>query len=294
MSKFLSFTKGEAIGFIKNGKYANKIIYIDDKKDNKIPFDMDMLLNSILPQKRKNYEMIDEIKKSIKSGNWFKYKSIKDDIDDKIGKELNFYDGVVTPIPNMKKRDVMYVSAPSGAGKSVFTSIYANNFKKIYPERKIYLISRLDEDESIDKINGLERIILDESFLENPIDVKELHNSLVIFDDVDTIRNKDLKGEVKGLMDDILQCGRHENIYTIITSHMLNNNKETRIIMAEQTSITVFPNSGSTRFITYCLKQYLGLSSDEIRRILKLPSRWVMIYTHSPRYVLYQSGAYLL
>jgi hypothetical protein len=46
--------------------------------------------------------------------------------------------------------------------------------------------------------------------------------------------------------------------------------------------------------MTNLLGLYGGCDSDELRRIRKLPSRWVALCTTFPSLVLYESGCYLL
>ena len=46
--------------------------------------------------------------------------------------------------------------------------------------------------------------------------------------------------------------------------------------------------------MTNLLGLYGGCDSDELRRIRKLPSRWVALCTTFPSIVLYEGGAYLL
>ena len=46
-------------------------------------------------------------------------------------------------VPSKHKRDVIYITAPSGCGKSFFCSIYARNYKKMFKRNKIYIFSRV-------------------------------------------------------------------------------------------------------------------------------------------------------
>jgi len=46
--------------------------------------------------------------------------------------------------------------------------------------------------------------------------------------------------------------------------------------------------------MTNLLGLYGGCDSDELRRIRKLPSRWVALCTSFPSMVLYERGCYLL
>lgn len=208
-------------------------------------------------------------------------------------KNIELSEGTLDPIPNPEKRECLYIAGPSGSGKSTYASHYIKKFKIMFPKRKIYVFSRLNEDEEIDKHKPI-RILLNEELLEDPISTEELKNSLCLFDDIDTIQNKQIKNCVKSLLEDILETGRHQNIYCIVTSHLMTNYKDTRIVLNESTSITFFVKSGDTYFIRQYLQKYGGLSKKQIDDILALNSRWVTLYKHYPKYILYQRGCYLL
>lgn len=117
--------------------------------------------------------------------------------------------------------------------------------------------------------------------------------TLVIFDDIDTTRDKQVKKALYDLQQDLLETGRHNNVYVMITTHMLTNYKETRNILNECSAIVVFPNTNNKQ-IEYVLKTYVMLDKESIKKILNLPSRWVMIRKNMPRMVLYSKGVYLL
>ena len=81
-------------------------------------------------------------------------------------KEISLRDGTFEPMPSGKGREVVYITAPSGAGKSYWISQYANNYERRYPDNKILLVSRLGDDAVLDKIQNLSRLELDESIVE--------------------------------------------------------------------------------------------------------------------------------
>ena len=49
------------------------------------------------------------------------------------------------PDPDPTKRQVWYVAGQSGSGKSYFARGIAESYKKLFPDRDIYLISKLQE-----------------------------------------------------------------------------------------------------------------------------------------------------
>lgn len=210
---------------------------------------------------------------------------------------ITLTDGKLIPLPNIDTRDVVHIGGPSGSGKSTYAANYMKNYKKIFPENEIYVFSRLDSDEVIDKLDPA-RIPIDESLIDDPIDIQtEMSNgALVLFDDIDTIKDDKIRHAVNQLKNDILETGRHMNIYCVNTSHLINPNdkKDARTIMNELTSLTFFPKAGNSHAIKYALKTYFGIDEKIIKLILQLPSRWVTVYRTYPQTVLYEKGAFIL
>lgn len=206
-----------------------------------------------------------------------------------VGKEFILNDGVLLPTPDVTcQRDVIYVSGPSNSGKSTFISKYLDEYKEIYPERNAFLFSAVTQDVAFD--GKVTRVNL----LDEPVDIRDLQDSIAIFDDVDVISNKQIRDWVIALRDACLETGRHLNITTCCTSHQICNNLKTKILLQEATKVVVFPRSGSTYHITRFLKCYCGFTTPQINKFLSLPSRWVMVSKTYPQYVLYNDGAYML
>lgn len=326
MLSFKSNPDSRLIARIKGGKYDGKKVYIEefnfdhgkknkgkkfnhhnkdnesDNDDEEIPYDIAELLDDKIFNKMKKRDrirelmriqnMLDDKTEPLRKDDMF-YKIRKKRDKNKM-KELIIHDGEVRILPQRNTRECLYVSAPSGGGKSTFLSNYTKEFKKIFPKRRVILFSKIKKDDILDKLNP-KRIPLDDNELvTDPIMPEELENSLVIFDDIDTLRNKKIKSAMYELVDDLLETGRHDNIYVLITSHMLTNYKKTRTILNECKSITIFPYSSTKKSIEYCLKNYFGLTKHQINKIMKLPSRWVTIFRNAPYYVIYSRGIYIL
>lgn len=64
--------------------------------------------------------------------------------------------------------------------------------------------------------------------------------------------------------------------------------------MGEAHKFVLFPNGCSMKQMTNLLGLYGGCDTDELKRIRKLPSRWVALCTTFPSLVLYEGGCYLL
>lgn len=199
-------------------------------------------------------------------------------------------------IPNKKReRDILYIVGQSGSGKSYYTMLYANEYRKMYPKNPIYLFSSLNEDKSsIDKVKGLKRIKLTPELLRTDLTTQDFKDSLVIFDDTDVIRDKMMRLKVLGILNTLLETGRHSKTSVILTYHLATNGLETRRILNEAHSVTIFPANCGGRSIKYLLENYFGMTKDEIKKVKRLPSRWVTIVKTYPNVVLYDKGAYIL
>lgn len=311
----LSFDKGEPIARIEGGLHHGKIIKIYDADKEKMntpdiklsDLDVfDILSVDYFKGKKKKITLdeLEELKKSLQKNIeplnkqlTALYKDAKDEIKNKLIKEFELIDeGHLVPLPRNEKeqRDNIYVSGSSGSGKSTWTANYLKEFVKLFPDKRIFLFSRVSEDKPLDAIGKVTRIIIDEDLIDDPIDINELNNSCCVFDDIDTIPNKDLKNAIIDLRKDILETGRHEKIYCISTSHMLTNYKETRELLNEANKVIFFPKSSGTRQIKYFLQNYGGMTTADINKVFDLPSRWVMLSKNYPQYILCEKSIYLL
>ena len=200
----------------------------------------------------------------------------------------------VQMIPNKKKeRTISYVSGQSGSGKSYFTNKLAEEYHSMYPKRPIYLFSLLTDDKSI-KCKHIKRIKLDEKFLKTDLSLDNFKRTLIIYDDVDTIKNKLIQGKLFHILDTLLQCGRHSETSVAYVSHMPCNGKDTKMILAECNNITIFPQTLGNRALRYLLGEYFGLDNKQIQKIKKLPSRHVTLVRTYPMVLLHEKGAFLL
>lgn len=324
----LSFTRGRPIALITGGKYNNKIIHLHDENDKcckkcsggcigkccgkcckggnpDIMSDLYDVLDEDTIRKHKKKMSVTELNK-LKKGLKLNRAPLEEDLEkiynitkekynDKCKKEFEIPDdGVINPLPNYEKSERLYIAGPTDSGKSYYVSKLLKQFIKIFPNKKIWLLSDVDNDETLDSIKNVVRIKLDEELIDNPIAPEELSDSIVVFDDIDSIQNPKLYKSIQALRDSLLRRGRHENISVISTSHLLTNYKETRIILNEVNAVTFFPKSGSSSAIQYLLTKYCGLDKKQIKKIFELPSRWCTVYKNYPCYVMYEKGVYLL
>ena len=199
------------------------------------------------------------------------------------------------PIPNPEvERQIIYITGASGSGKSVFSKNYCKEYRKIFPSRPIYIFSSVGEDTSVDDIPDLHRIRLDADFMREDFEIDDFKDSLVLFDDTECISDKKLNAKVVGILNIILETGRHTNTSCLYTSHIACGGNQTKKILNEAHSVVFFPLTLGGRSLKYLLESYYGLDKAQIKKIKKLESRWVMFSKTYPRVVMAERDAYLI
>ena len=179
-----------------------------------------------------------------------------------------------------RERDILYLTGASGSGKSYATRKYLEEYKKKFKHNEIYLFSSLSEDPSIDPLKP-KRIRLDESLVDDPIDIEDFANSCVIMDDVDCLSDKKIKEAVYAIMNKILEIGRHYSTTCIVTNHLPTDGRATRRILNEAQTVTYFPHSAGNK-IRYLLENYIGVDKKQIGRFKRMNTRSVLIFKNYP------------
>ena len=201
---------------------------------------------------------------------------------------------VPIPSPDADKREVWYIAGASGAGKSYFARNLAEAYKKLFPDREVYLISKLQEDETLDKMKiGKPKRIKVESLLEHPPELEEFSDALILFDDYDTFSKPYDKAVLK-LIDDLATMGRHTRTTMCCMTHHLTNYSKTRLILNEATHIVVYPQATAFAPLKYLLKQYVGLDEKQTRKLKNSGSRWIAFKKTYPQFVITEHSATLL
>lgn len=189
-----------------------------------------------------------------------------------------------------------YIAGKSGSGKSHCAKEMLELYNRIYPDDKIFLVSKLEEDATLDSaklING-EIIKLDYyDFLENKPDINTLSDCLFIFDDFDSIEKEDKKiyNEINNLVDQIATLGRprtkdRHGVSCFYITHHLTNNKVSKLPLAEATNYHIFPQITAPRILKYLCENYVGIDPKEMKKYKKWNSRWLHIITGFPSVIL--------
>lgn len=225
----------------------------------------------------------------------------RDEDDDSVKgcHRINMKKNKIVPLLDTDGRQVCYVAGPSGSGKSYYAAMLVKTFQKIHSDADVYFFSRTDykDDPAYLPLKPLQ-VMIDQSLIDEPIDIATdiKPGSLLIFDDVGTIRDDKIKNEIMKLMMDVMEVGRKMKLWIIITNHLVNPNEKKfgRTVLNELQSFTFFPRSGSSHQITYALRNYFGMTTKQIEEIMALPSRWVTVLKNYPQTVMYEHGVYLL
>lgn len=211
---------------------------------------------------------------------------IPDDDDSKIVMLFDTRDG---------KQPCFWIGGPRNSGKTTFSRGLIEYFHSVFPKKDIFLVSDVEKDSILDDLDYLIRIPMSEDILN--VDVKEtLPNCFILFDDVLSIENKQIKDKIMNMIKTILNNGRHYGIVMACTSHLLNPDERSlgRRTMADISFVTFFPEGGIQHQISYFLEHYMGQNKVTVESILKLNSRWVSCYTPKPRMLIWEKGIYRL
>lgn len=211
--------------------------------------------------------------------------------------EIVLTSGAVIPIPTTDtdvEREVIAIAGPSGVGKTTFSGKWVEQWKMRAGNegKEFHVFSRVAEDPAIDDL-APNRHVLDATFLGADVKAEDLADSVVLFDDIDTILDKRVRDKVIELRKDCLEIGRHLRINCIVTSHQLMNWGGTRDILNEATTQVMFPKGGAYHIRRY-LREYAGLDSPSIAKIMKLQTRWVCLNKAYPRTITHETGIYLV
>lgn len=187
---------------------------------------------------------------------------------------------------NLVNRDCVYIGGPSGSGKTTYTTAYIKELQKKMKDAPVIIFSTLDDD--FTDIKNLKRVKINENLVTDPITAEELKDCIVVFDDIDCIKDKKIRASIFGTIKQVLEIGRHFNTYCIMTNHLATNGPDTRPILNEASTITFFPQAGSGRGLTYLLENYCGLNKKDIEYIKSKKSRWCTFYKTYPQMLLFE------
>jgi hypothetical protein len=312
-----SSEQSEIIAHIVAGKNKGKNIYLNKENTEDIETDkLDLLYEFLdnyekynrISQKRLN-KLVQHVKDDEKPDEQEdpQLRKLYDEFQTTIKKsnEIILKQSELQPVPlqgEKGQRQILFIAAASGAGKTTFIAQYCKWWNKLFGKSPIFLFSckPLEDEEAYKTVKNIKAINLIEDNLDEIIEegsyqyfISKLGQSLVIFDDFDAVDNKITK-KLDVILNSVLQVGRSSRIYCIVSKHSLNASQKTKIIWSEATDIVLYPNGLSRYALTYAMQHYIGFDKFMIDKVLSSKSRWVQVHNRLPKYLLSQTSLMFL
>jgi len=199
----------------------------------------------------------------------------------------------VEPTRVKDARDVIFVSGRSFSGKSYWAARFCEAYHALHPERPIVLLSALAEDKNFDSLGYVRRLRVDSLIDQGPLQLSEFpHGGLLIVDDVEGC-NKAQEAAIEATLTTVLTMGRHAKLSCLVLKHLASDYRKTRLLLHESHMLVLFPAGCAASQMSHVLSYHAGLDKEQIKRLRKLPSRWVAVRTTYPGAVFYEGGCYL-
>ena len=211
--------------------------------------------------------------------------------------------------PCFNDRMTMFIAGTPGAGKSYL----AKKMIKLLPDNiPILLFTALEEnDGNFDELgkSRLFKIKMKPEVLSKIklADIRERSGApqtILLFDDVDKIRDPKVQNATFALMNDALANGRgHEkhdgkgDIHVICTSHSANDYQKTKYTFENSNYVALFPGTTPTLQM-YRMFDKLGLEKELCQKMIKLARmqkiRSIIIHKTVPMYMIFGDKIMLL
>ena len=211
--------------------------------------------------------------------------------------------------PVFNDRMTMFIAGTPGAGKSYLAKEMINLLPKNIP---ILLFTALEEkDGNFDSLgkDRLYKIKMTPENLNN-INLKEIREkagtkqTILLFDDVDKIRNSKVQIATFAIMNDALANGRgHEkhngegDIHVICTSHSANDYNKTKYTFENSNYVALFPGT-TPPLQMYRMFDKLGLEKELCQKMIKLARnqriRSIIVHKVVPMYMIFGNSIMLL
>ncbi len=181
---------------------------------------------------------IDETVAVVKKGKNKRYvnQSIRSTVQDMVINDESYI--IESYIPLNVERFIIFLSAESGSGKTLLTSIYIEQYHKHFRDKPMYYLcaTKIEDDINLKNIKDLQQ--LDTESLEE-YNVEDFADSLVVVDDADF--HTDHKKIMK-FMNKLVETGRKFGVSIIYASHIHSKLSESPIYKEVSIYVT-FPNA---------------------------------------------------
>ena len=242
-----------------------------------------------------------------------------DDDDEMFDEETGLFSPPVKSLsgepwkPRFDDRMTVFIGGVPGAGKSflakeliktkdskipilLFTALTESdgNFDELGKDRlfKIRMEGKVFDDMTLDKIRDKVK------------EASKQTECILLFDDVDKIREKKIQDGVFRVMNDALANGRghkkhdgSEDIHVICTTHSINDYLKTKYTFENSNYVALFPTS-TTAMAMYRMFEKLGLSKSLCQKVIKQARRKrirsIIIHKTAPMYMIMGNEIMLL
>lgn len=211
--------------------------------------------------------------------------------------------------PCFNDRMTMFIAGTPGAGKSYLAK---QMIKLLPPTTPILLFTALEENDGNFAELGKDRLFKIKMKPEvlTKINLAEIRKrattpqTILLFDDVDKIRDPKVQNATFALMNDALANGRgHEthdgkgDIHVICTSHSANDYQKTKYTFENSNYVALFPGT-TPPLQMYRMFDKLGLEKELCQKMIKLARmqkiRSIIIHKVVPMYMIFGDKIMLL
>ena len=177
------------------------------------------------------------------------------------------------------------VFGPTNVGKSYWAATtLMKSYEYYYPKNPIFVWSFFEHDPAYDNLQNVQYIKIDDSLIKDPPSPDEFENSLMVFDDIESLHGE-LREVVTKFRDQCLACGRKHTIAVIAIAHEIFGGFTTKSSILECGQLVLF-NQGFIEPIEKLMRIKFGMSKDAIKFVLSSKTRWVMIGRNFPQVVI--------
>ena len=204
--------------------------------------------------------------------------------------EKNKFEVVPIVKPTELNTVSFFVSASSGSGKSYFVAGLVNTIRTLdrFKEAEVFLITGQQKADPAyeDQIEHYLKINMDsDEFF--TLKYQDFENSIVIFDDVNSLGNRYLESFVFNLQKSLAENGRKNNIALININHSSRDFQRTKYIIHESMYYTLFPSHNWNDTKKF-LKSYLDYDENQMKDIKRLSrhTRAMTFHKQVPQYIV--------